>query len=175
MFGHRESEDFDFFTNEDFDPRELFVFCQKHFPGRHIENILEAENTLWITVDAIKISFFTLKTPMLEPCINTHYFDLASVRDIAAMKLGAIQHRATRKDYVDIAYILRTIDLGMLLQDFRDKYGDVIAETRLLKSLVYFADVEDGGIKMLSNNSNWSQIQEELKEAVKKYTEISLR
>lgn len=95
IFGHRESEDFDFFVSSDFDTEELFSFCQSHFSDKHIEKILESENTLWITVDSIKISFFTLKSPILEPYIETPYFDIASIRDIGAMKLWAIQHRAT--------------------------------------------------------------------------------
>lgn len=167
MFGHRESEDFDFFASEDFDPQELFSFCQSHFPDRQIENILEAENTLWITVDTIKMSFFVLKRPMLEPLIETSYFNMASVRDIGAMKLAAIQHRATVKDYIDIAYILRTIGLDVLTRDFREKYGEIIAKPQLLKSLIYFADINTDWVKMLTQDYSWSQIQRELEKKVK--------
>jgi len=167
IFGHRESEDFDFFTGEDFDPWELFSFCQNHFPGRQVENILEAENTLWITVDAIKMSFFVLKRPMLEPLIETPYFNIASVRDIGVMKLAAIQHRATIKDYIDIAYILRTIELDLLIKDFKDKYGEIIAKPQLLKSLIYFADINIDWVRMLTDNYNWNQIQKELEKRVK--------
>jgi hypothetical protein len=49
--------------------------------------ILISENTLWITVDKIKISFFMLSNPLIEPVIKSDYLDIASIRDIAAMKI----------------------------------------------------------------------------------------
>ncbi len=169
IFGHRESEDFDFFMNADFDTEELFSFCQSHFSNRHIEKILESENTLWITVDNIKLSFFTLKSPILEPYIETPYFDIASIRDIGTMKLWAIQHRATQKDYIDLVYIIRAIWIVSLLKSFEEKYGNIIAESLLLKSLIYFDDVNNVGIKMLTENYDWKEIRSELEKVVKKY------
>jgi hypothetical protein len=48
---------------------------------------LISENTLWITVDGVKLSFFMLSRPLIESLIITDYVDLASIRDIAAMKM----------------------------------------------------------------------------------------
>ena len=87
IFEHRESEDFDFFVGSNFSTEELFSFCQKLFIGRKIEKILDSKNTLWITVDEVKLSFFTLEAPILQPFIKTQYFDIASIYDIGAMKL----------------------------------------------------------------------------------------
>ncbi len=169
MFGHRESEDFDFFMSSDFDTGELFRACLEHFPLQHVEKILESENTLWITVDRVKMSFFTLKNPLLESLIHTPYFDMASLRDIAAMKLWAVQQRATQKDYIDLVYIIREIGLTELLESFQEKYGDIIAGSLLLKSLIYFDDVSEVGIKMLRKDYSWRNIQKELENIVKEY------
>jgi Nucleotidyl transferase AbiEii toxin, Type IV TA system len=87
IYGHRESEDFDFFSHDVFDPHELFLICCSHFSGRQIMQTLISENTLWITVDGVKLSFFMLSRPLIESLIITDYMDLASIRDIAAMKM----------------------------------------------------------------------------------------
>jgi predicted nucleotidyltransferase component of viral defense system len=130
---------------------------------------LISENTLWITVDDVKLSFFTLSRPLLEPLIITEYLDIASLRDIAAMKMGAIQGRATEKDYIDLAHMLDTLSIADLLSAFREKYGDIISESILLKSLVYFDDVIPAPIRILDEKYTWENSQKILKEKMKKY------
>jgi Nucleotidyl transferase AbiEii toxin, Type IV TA system len=169
IYGHRESEDFDFFTGVDFDPQILFDFCIEHFTGRSVVQTLISENTLWITVDDVKLSFFTLSRPLLEPLIITEYLDIASLRDIAAMKMGAIQGRATEKDYIDLAHMLDTLSIADLLSAFREKYGDIISESILLKSLVYFDDVIPAPIRILDQRYTWENSQKILTTKIREY------
>jgi predicted nucleotidyltransferase component of viral defense system len=107
----------------------------------------------------VKLSFFTLSRPLLEPLIITEYLDIASLRDITAMKMGAIQGRATEKDYIDLAHILDTLSIADLLSTFREKYGDIISESILLKSLVYFDDVIPASIRVLDETYTWENSQ----------------
>ncbi len=167
IFGHRESIDFDFFCKNDFDTRTLFAFCQEIFEWKHIEKIMESKNTLWITIDAIKISFFTLKNELLEPLIHTEYIDIASVPDIAAMKLWAIQNRATNKDYIDLACIIDHIGLRNTLQSFSQKHGDIVSDSQLLKSLLYFEDIENEPLKLKKHQKNWEETKLYLQKIIK--------
>ncbi len=169
IYGHRESEDFDFFTGNDFDPYVLFEFCRDHLAWRSIVQTLIAENTLWISIDGIKLSFFTLKRPLISPLIETEYFDMASLRDIAAMKMAAIQWRATEKDYIDLAHITDTLSIADLCAVFREKYGDIISESLLLKSLVYFDDVTPAPIRIIDTRYTWEKSKKILEEKVRKY------
>lgn len=171
LYGHRESEDFDFFCQTSFDPHRLFVECLSHFAGRKVVQILISENTLWITVDEIKISFFMLTNPLIEPLLTTEYLNIASIRDIAAMKMWAIQHRATEKDYIDLAHITDTLSVDDLFGVFREKYGDIISESILLKSLVYFEDVIPAPIRIIDPRYSWENSQEVLKKIVRDYIE----
>lgn len=47
--------------------------------------------------------------------VETEYFDVASDFDIWVMKLVAITHRASYKDYVDLYYILQKYSLKELI------------------------------------------------------------
>lgn len=86
------------------------------------------------------------------------------------MKLWAIQQRATQKDYIDILSIIREIWLSRVLECFREKYGDIISESLLIKSIIYFDDVDRLEIKMIAWDSyDWKDIQNELIKEVKKY------
>lgn len=169
IYRHRESEDFDFFSPDGFDPQELFVLCCSHFSGMRVTQTLISENTLWVTVDGVKLSFFTLSRPLIEPLIITDYLDIASIRDIAAMKMWAIQARATEKDYIDLAHITDTLSIVDLLSVFREKYGDIISESILLKALVYFEDVIPAPIRIIDPRYSWENSKKILEKKVREY------
>lgn len=96
---------------------------------------------------------------------------IASVLDIAAMKLWAIQHRATEKDYIDMAYICGKYSLDQVLDVFDKKYWKIIVHGLLLKSLVYFDDVTPAPIRILDTKYTYENSKKILLAVVKAYLE----
>ena len=141
QIGHRDSVDFDFFSQNNIDTEKLFLKLKEVFLKHKIIKIQEEKNTLTILVDEnIKISFFSYDYELLEAKHDEENIFLASIEDIACMKLSAILSRATNKDYIDLYYILKNISLENLLFLAKKKFADI--DTNLiLKSLVYFEDV----------------------------------
>lgn len=170
QIGHRDSIDFDFFCNDNIDTEELFEKLKEIFADYDIQKIQEEKNTLTIVVDSdIKMSFFTYKYPLLKSKINEEYFDLASVEDIACMKLSAIVSRSTQKDYVDLYFVLQEYELGQLLKMANDKFTSL--DTNLIiKSLTYFDDIIEEPI-VFKNDKNISleQVKAFLLDCVGKY------
>ncbi len=141
-FGHRDSIDFDFFSKKDIDTAKLFEEMRDIFKGKKIIKIQEEKNTLTVLIDEdIKISFFTYKYNLLKEKRNEDNFLLASIEDIACMKLSAVLSRASNKDYIDLYYILQELDLAKILELFKEKFEDTDINL-VLKSLVYFDDIE---------------------------------
>jgi predicted nucleotidyltransferase component of viral defense system len=101
--------DFDFFTPEQIDTKHLFQQCIKIFSTFEVKKIFEEENTLYITVNGIKISFITYEYKNIGTFVENPHFSLASIEDIGAMKLSAIQNRSTNKDYIDLYIIIQQI------------------------------------------------------------------
>ncbi|MDR3169883.1 MAG: nucleotidyl transferase AbiEii/AbiGii toxin family protein [Candidatus Peribacteria bacterium] len=64
-FGHRESVDFDFFTATPLVPEVLFEQCVNIFSPLPVQKTLTSENTLYILVNEIKISFMTYDYPLV--------------------------------------------------------------------------------------------------------------
>ena len=170
QLGHRDSIDFDFFTENDFSTEVLFERLQDIFKEYSIKKIQEEENTLTIIVDDdIKLSFFTYKYPLVKPLIEEEFLRLASVEDIACMKLSAIVSRATEKDYIDLYFILQEYELADLLK-LADQKFSVLDEVLILKSLTYFADVvEEEIIFKHQQNISFSKVKTFLKTEVQKY------
>lgn len=140
-FGHRISEDFDFFRTERMDLNRLHGLFKKY--GTY-ETLQEAEHTLTVLIEGTKISFFQIPDPFLFERTPYRFFLLADIRDIALMKLIAISGRGSRKDFIDLYTILhRGALLPDLLEILPEKYGPGRANVyHILKSLTYFEDAE---------------------------------
>jgi len=152
QIGHRDSVDFDFFGPENIDTKKLFEEISNTFKNYKILKTQEEKNTLTVFIDdKIKLSFFGYKYRLLNDTVRDENLRLASIEDIACMKLSTITSRASNKDYIDIYYILQDKKLKDLLEKVSEKFPDL--DTGLiLKSLVYFADIENEPIIFKNNN-----------------------
>jgi predicted nucleotidyltransferase component of viral defense system len=160
QLGHRDSIDFDYFSSHDIDTKKLFTKVKEVFNGHKIIKVQEEKNTLTVFIDSnIKLSFFTYKYKLLEKLINEPYFKIASILDIACMKLAAIVSRATNKDYIDLYFILKEKSLKDVLGKLNKKMPELDINL-VLKSLVYFEDINKEKIKFKNNkNIDWRAIE----------------
>ena len=92
MYGHRKSEDFDFFKVWVFDINRLKDQLNRQWFEYRVT--YQVPNTLYISVDGVKISFIWVKKlTLIYPLISTPYFDIASDKEIGIMKLITIPAR----------------------------------------------------------------------------------
>jgi len=153
QLGHRDSIDFDFFSSKDFDTEKLYAVIKELFKGHKILKVQEEKNTLTVFIDEnIKLSFFAYKYKLLKKLVNEPYFNIASVLDIAAMKLSAVVSRATNKDYIDLFFILKELSLAEILIAKNKKMPELDSNL-VLKSLVYFQDIKKEPIKFKNNRN----------------------
>ncbi|MFZ2446350.1 MAG: nucleotidyl transferase AbiEii/AbiGii toxin family protein [Syntrophobacteraceae bacterium] len=144
-FGHRVSVDFDFFSNQPFDPDQL---AQTLPYLRGAERVQVAPNTLKCRLErdgAVLVSFFGgLGLGRVAPPDQALGLTLyvASLLDLAGTKVAVVQKRAEAKDYIDIDALVRHgIDLPSALAAGRVVYGRSFNPLITLKALSYFDDV----------------------------------
>ena len=143
--GHRTSIDFDFFSNESFDP-DLLTAKVPYL--KDSERVQVAPDTLTCRVDRqgpVLLSFFG---GLGIGCVNVpeQVVDLplrvASLLDIAGAKAAVVQKRAEVKDYSDIDAILQQgVDLSTILAAGSVVYGRQFNPLITLKALSYFGDL----------------------------------
>ncbi len=142
--GHRQSEDFDFFSNKSFQPTSL----RTSIPYlKHAEMTQFQENTLTAIVDRngpVKLSFFgSLGIQRVhDPDIaEENGVQIASLLDLLASKLKTIHLRAEMKDYRDIVAMF---DAGLSLAEglaaAAGIYGKEFNGALSLKALTFFQD-----------------------------------
>lgn len=85
---------------------------------------------------------------------------MASVAEIGAMKLAAVIDRGTRKDLVDLYFILQKISLEELFQIAAIKYARVrtfaVSATR---ALAYFEDAEALPMPQMIEKTPWTKMK----------------
>jgi len=143
--GHRVSMDFDFFSNESFDPEAL----GKQVPYlRDAERIQVAPDTLTCRLDRrgpVLVSFFGglgLGQVEEEERAGDIGLKVASLLDLAGTKAAVIQKRAELKDYLDVDAILGAgVGLEKVLAAGAVIYGRKFNPLITLKALSYFEDV----------------------------------
>ena len=170
LLGHRDSFDFDFFCPGSFSTVDLLKKIEQVFAGRIIVKTQEAKDTLTVIIDeVVKISFFTYPYELVRPLLREDYLRVASLEDIACMKLAAITSRSVLKDYVDLYFILQNIALEKLINFTKEKYS-AIDTNLILKSLVYFEDIEQEPVLFKNNKDvSFKLIKNYLSETVKEY------
>jgi hypothetical protein len=145
QLGHRQSVDFDFFSNLPLDANSLDLAL----PFLDGATITQREpSSLSAVVDRgepVKVSFFGVpKLPRLHPPLiaDDNGQRIASLLDLAGTKLSVIQMRAEEKDYLDIDAILANgnISLEAGLSAAAALYGHSFNPQAALKALVYFED-----------------------------------
>lgn len=165
---HRTSLDFDFYTEKEFDPRKLREKFDEEF--EEVREIHIAEDTLGLEVDGIGISFFRYPYPLVKPLQKIESAYLASLEDIAAMKIIAISQRGKRRDFIDIYFLIKDFGLRKIIDLTRKKYPMFNVYVGL-QGLVYFKDadedLEEGRFRLL-REVNWEEIKNHILKEVNK-------
>lgn len=171
LIGHRDSVDFDFFKKDNFNNDELIEKLRVVFRDHEFKLIMKKKNTVYVEIDdGIELSFFTYNYELLKPLVKTEYFDIASIEDIACMKLSAISGRAAEKDYVDLHFIMKNFEFKNLIESGLKKFP-IINETVILKSLASTIDVEEEHIGYKNGNKEvpLEKIRKHFEKEVKNY------
>jgi hypothetical protein len=148
--GHRRSVDFDFMTHRSFAPETVV----KEVPFlAEAERLQSQQNTLTVSVTRgapVLLSFFggiSFGRVGSPDRVRENGLWIASLLDLAALKVAVVQQRAEAKDYLDLCAILRSgISLEEGLGAAQALYGAQFNPAITLKALAYF---EDGDLPSL--------------------------
>src|SRR5699024_383755 len=101
--GHRISVDIDLFTNEPFDTDLVYEAVSTQYP--QVIKLGERNQTLWLTIDDVKIDFILHRYPYLKEIERFEGIRFLSLEDIIPMKLEAMATRGVKKDFWDLSYL----------------------------------------------------------------------
>ncbi len=119
--------------------------------------------TLYIEMDGVQVSFFGYDYPLLTPLVPWPEcgIRIAGEDDIACMKLSAVASRGSRKDFVDLHFLIKARrSLKEYLELFQRKF-DNRDIGHVIRSLVYFDDAESEPELQMLQPCAWSLLKED--------------
>ncbi|MEO7839381.1 MAG: nucleotidyl transferase AbiEii/AbiGii toxin family protein [Anaerolineales bacterium] len=161
-FGHRFSVDLDFFSDNAKtvgpDQRSVLRFV---LDDPTLEITYDKDSTFAVVWRGVGVSFFRLNLyPLVQPTLLVNNVRLASVEEIGAMKLAAVINRGTRKDMVDLYFILQHVSLDSLFQVAAVKYAKVRSfPVSAVRALSYFDDAEALPMPQMLDKIAWSKMK----------------
>lgn len=98
---------------------------------------------------------------------------MASLEDIAAMKMNAIVGNCTRlKDFIAVVYLSSYLTANQIFEAYQKKYStsnQIIA----MKALTYFVDIDfTEPIDVIAQTYSWKKIEKRLNEMLKKPNQL---
>lgn len=120
-------------------------------------------------VNGVKVDLVNYPYPWLDPVLEIENIQMASVRDIAAMKIAAITQRGSKKDFIDLYYLLQRFSLKEIMRFYKTKMTDS-NEWLALRSVTYFDDADHQPAPVIFESVDWMDIKYHIIEEAKKYS-----
>lgn len=161
QLGLRESYDFDFCVPAQFNNE---ILLQELKQLGNIEVKQNQKGTCDVILNGVQVSFLYYPNPIIKEYVTIDEMPklkMASIIDIAIMKVVAIGGRGAKKDFFDLYYILNksNISIDELAEGLIKKCGNGINYVSIIMGLSYFEDAEQEILPTTFVDYNWEKIK----------------
>ena len=165
QIGHRKSIDIDLFgiLNVEFD-----ILIDELKTLGEVVLLKNSKNIHSLLINNIKVDIVNYNYKWLTNKMTIDNIYFATIEDIAAMKLNAIMGRGSKKDIIDLYFILKNYTLSTLIDLYSQKYHDG-SIFLVLKSLAYFDDADEQEMPFMFHNTSWQTMKNNIKKALADY------
>jgi hypothetical protein len=165
QIGHRKSIDIDLFgiLNVEFD-----ILIDELKTLGEVVLLKNSKNIHSLLINNIKVDIVNYNYKWLTNKMTIDNIYFATIEDIAAMKLNAIMGRGSKKDFIDLYFILKNYTLTTLMDFYSKKYHDG-SIFLVLKSLAYFDDADEQEMPFMFHNTSWQTMKNNIKKALADY------
>ena len=120
--------------------------------------------TVDVLLNNAQVSFFYYPNNVLKEFIKTDEIEnlkMASIIDIAAMKVAAIGGRGAKKDFFDLYNIMNkeNISVKKIAKAVVEKFGMNVNYVNMIMGLSYFDDAEDEILPETFVEYDWNEIK----------------
>ena len=160
QIGHRISIDIDLFGACEIDE---ILFLEKLKANGTVQVLKKNKNMLICAIQGVKVDMVNYPYPLLEGTLNRDGIRMVGLKDIAAMKMNAIAGRGSKKDFIDVYYLLQYFTLEVMIDLYLQKYSNG-SEFLVRKSLTYFEDADAEEMPVMLEDISWDRIKERILE-----------
>jgi len=174
--GHRISIDIDLFSDAPYgsiDFAAIDQFIETTFPfNNHHSDMSPSMGKSYIIgenkEETIKLDVFYTDTFIQDPFIEDN-IRMATLEEIAAMKIDIVQRGGRKKDFWDLLVLLSDIDIGTMLFLHEKRYPYSHNKNLILKNFTNFSLADNDFDPICLRGNYWEFVKEDIIEAVEKY------
>ncbi|MFN8357600.1 MAG: nucleotidyl transferase AbiEii/AbiGii toxin family protein [Spirosomataceae bacterium] len=164
QIGHRKSIDLDFFTHTDFEADEVLAHLMEE--GYQLSVLHHFKQSLIVEIEGIKVDFIRFRYPFAHAIQTIEGVRLATVEDIACMKIDAITGRGRKKDFCDLYFLLKRFSLEEMMISYQQMFRHSTL-FHVYKSLTWFEDADlDAELIVLDKAYTWEKAKKAILRAV---------
>ena len=168
-YGHRTSIDLDLFSVENFEHQPIIDALQKKFGDLFTHEGDFAKWGIFCFIGGVKVDLVYYPHPMLHAVELWDTIRMYDDRDLIAMKIQAVLGRGVKKDFWDIAELMKHYELSQMIDFHKAKYPNQMLLISIPQALIYFKDADDSDEPISFNGQTWSDIKEIIKKKVREF------
>ena len=169
IYGHRISIDLDLFSNAKFENSDVVNGLERKF-GKSFQNRTTNERFgIFCYIQDIKVDIIRHPHSLIRPVYEIEGIRFFSTEDIIAMKVQAILGRGKKKDFWDIAELLKHYTVADFVKFHKEKYSTQNLLITVPQAITYFGDAEESEDPVSLTNQSWESIKQMIRQKVNEY------
>lgn len=169
LYGHRKSVDLDLFSNQPFENSDVIAVLKRTFGDDFLTEDKPARFGIFCYVNDVKIDIVRHPHPQIRPELHVEGIRMFSTEDIIAMKVQAILGRGKKKDFWDIAELLKHYSVDEFISLHKEKFATQNLLITVPQALTYFADADESEDPISLKNQSWRSVKEFIQGEVRAY------
>ncbi len=169
LYGHRKSVDLDLFSNKPFKNEDLVQALKNKFHDKFIMEEKPPHFGIFCYIDEVKVDLVRHPHPLIRSEQNNDGIRMFSTEDIIAMKVQAILGRGKKKDFWDVAELLKHYSIPDFIKFHKEKYVTQNLIITVPQAITYFVDAEESEDPISLKKQTWGSVQKFINGKVREY------
>ena len=168
-YGHRTSIDLDLFSTEDF-VHEIIIESLQNTFGKGFE--YRGNYTKWgifCQIDNVKVDIVYYPHAIIHSIEKRSDIRLYHDNDLMAMKIQAILGRGKKKDFWDIAELLKHYSVKDMMECHKAKYPSQMLGISIPQALTYFVDADESEEPKTIKPITWEEVKSSISAKVREF------
>jgi hypothetical protein len=168
-YGHRESIDLDLFSTAHFENETITSVLEREFSSFQYRGTHSAIG-VFAHINDIKIDMIDYsRYKLIGDVEDMDGIRILSSKDLIAMKVNAVLRRAVKKDFWDIAELLRHYTMNDFIEFYTQKYPSQMLLISVPMAISYFDDAHSSETPVSFKGQTWASVQAFIQKQVRDF------
>ena len=169
LYGHRISEDLDLFSTTKFENEIISNALARYFGESYVADESKPYFGIFCYIDDIKVDIVRYPHPLIRPTVEIEGIRMFSQEDIVGMKVQAVLGRAKKKDFWDIAELLKRFSVNDFVKFHKEKFATQNLFITVPQAISYFDDAHTDENPLSLKGQTWESVKSEIQKKISEY------